>query len=72
MKDKIILHTLMYIVYSKKEDKEIVLQELKAMYKHFHLFTSKVPKIELKDALEMFIENKSGYKVTLNKLFYSL
>ncbi len=72
MKELVIHHTLMYIVYSRKEDKEIVLKELKAMYKHFHLFPSKVPGIELKDALEMFISNKSGYKITLNKLYYSL
>ena len=72
MKDKIIHHTLMYIVYSKKEDKEIALSELKKMYKHFNMFPSKVPAIELKEALKMFIDNGQGYKITLNKLYYSL
>ena len=72
IKEEITHNVLMYIVYEDEKFKSIVIEHLNTMYKRYNITKSKTVVMYLKDALTAFIENKKGYPITLNNLYFSL
>ena len=72
LKDMIIYNVLSYLKTKDVNLKLSVINDLKQFSAYYHVKIKKVERIDLFNALMIFIKNDDGYNVTINKLNSSL
>ena len=70
-KEAIIENIKLYLK-GEKMQKESIIKQLEAFAWKYHITLTKVPRIQLYDALNIFKENKRGYAITINQLYSAL
>lgn len=72
LKDKIIYNVLMYLEMEDKTSRLNIIEQLTEFGKYYGISIKKMPRMDTKKALLLFVINGNGYKETINKLYNSL